>query len=183
MPRLPSPADMSLAPCDLNSTPFVTDSSTYLFHGTPASYTAHPYPERPVSAPVTDLPHSSSHLMSIDNLVHTNVAVTLPSVYPAVECSRHIEKSDRTTTLQLGGSLILTFSPDDVPNPPALRLIDEDLGTLIRWWDDASTDWDPTGYSFTINNTTIALKYWKQIYNRYRRWKANKNRWHLWKVC
>lgn len=141
-----------------------------------------PSPFHSICEPPT-LQHSS-HSMSIDNLVHTDsVAIAsplappstgMPSAAAAVTMVRH--------TVRLGNGQVLTFGPSDVPDPPALRLVDEDLGTLIRWWDDASAEWDPSGYSFAINGCIVALKYWNQLYRRDRRWNANKNRWHLWKV-
>lgn len=77
---------------------------------------------------------------------------------------------------------VVQFTANDIREPPALRIA-YDITLLFRWWDDSSKDWDPRNYPFLIKSRHVPLKYWATIYRHTEYWKAQKNQWHLWKVC
>ncbi|KAF8810339.1 hypothetical protein BYT27DRAFT_7092465 [Phlegmacium glaucopus] len=90
-------------------------------------------------------------------------------------------------TLTLGNSTALTFTPDDVPFPPAPTFAD-DLPRLNRMWDDTSTDWDGQS-ALHIKDIPIAIVYWPFVYAsskvdgpwKSRQWNVLKSRHSEWK--
>lgn len=138
----------------------------------------------------------TQHRLCIQNLIHSRdsdsdlPASTMLPALPPVSISSSVMQatcnSEPTTSapvlmkLVLHGGLIFTFNLDDVPAPMALRLAD--MNTLIQWWDDSSSEWNPITMPYKIKGKAVALKYWREIYKRDHRWDSAKNQWHLWKV-
>lgn len=83
--------------------------------------------------------------------------------------------------------MVLTFTEDDVPAPPAISFAD-DLPALNRMWDDTSVFWDNHS-CLVIKGFPIALTHWKDIYTskpgrswKPNQWKGMKGKWFEWKV-
>jgi len=97
--------------------------------------------------------------------------------------------SPEARTIKLGNGTTLTFTPDDVPFPPAPTFAD-DLPRLNRMWDDMSTDWDGQS-ALHIRDIPIAIVYWPAVYAsskvdgpwKSRQWNVLKSRHSEWKVC
>jgi hypothetical protein len=70
--------------------------------------------------------------------------------------------SHEARTLKLGNSTIISFTPDDVPLPPAPTFA-HDLPRLNRMWDDTSTYWDGQS-ALRIKGIPIAIIYWPIVY-------------------
>ncbi|KAF8812084.1 hypothetical protein BYT27DRAFT_7133573 [Phlegmacium glaucopus] len=103
------------------------------------------------------------------------------------EGSQLMTISEACRTLTLGNSTTLTFTPDDVPFPPAPTFAD-DLPRLNRMWDDTSTNWDGQS-ALHIKDVPIAIVYWPFVYAsskvdgpwKSRQWNVLKSRHSEWK--
>lgn len=70
--------------------------------------------------------------------------------------------SHEARTLKLGNGTIISFTPNDVPLPPAPTFA-HDLPRLNRMWDDTSAYWDGQS-ALRIKGIPIAIIYWPIIY-------------------
>lgn len=87
-----------------------------------------------------------------------------------------------TRTLKLANNLSITFSEDEVPDPPAVGFANN-IPALDRMWDDTSSAWD--GHSdLVIQGKPIALIYWPDVYKYWKgtQWQGTKGRFSEWKV-
>ncbi|KAK6989000.1 hypothetical protein R3P38DRAFT_2803944 [Favolaschia claudopus] len=89
----------------------------------------------------------------------------------------------RTRTLRLAGEVVLTFSEEDVPDPPAISYAHRGVNSLLADWDDDSTRWPGTS-PLTIKGVPIAVKYWSRVYKYWKssQWQGVKKNWFDWKV-
>lgn len=85
-------------------------------------------------------------------------------------------------SLTLANQIVVAYSDADIPPPLALRVTENKLELLFKWWDDQSPEWDPRGYRYNLNGYTVAIKYWGEIYQRTQYWRDLKRQWGLWKV-
>jgi len=83
--------------------------------------------------------------------------------------------------LTLGNGMELTFSKQEIPDPPSISFA-RDLPWLMRMWDDESPEWAPSEAVLRIHGEPIALKYWQEVY-RYGKsgqWAGMKKNWTHW---
>ena len=85
-------------------------------------------------------------------------------------------------SLRLANGIVLCFSKQSVPDPPAI-LFATDIPWLIKIWDDSSAEWDPTRAVLHFQGQPIALKHWQDLY-RYGtgQWAGIKKTWTNWRV-
>jgi hypothetical protein len=95
-----------------------------------------------------------------------------------------IAKTMQPRLLRLGDGTVVTFTNEDVPNPPAISFV-EDIARLNRIWDDTSTFWNPADCVLCIRDYPIALIHWKAIYSYGKKgqWRGTRNKWADWQVC
>lgn len=155
-----------------------------------------PSASSPVISPVSHpsyLPLLKSHLFpchpQTDNGNKSNVPVCLPSVMiepspgptltPATSLIKKVKRS-----LRLGNGTLISFTEDDVPDPPVLSFSDHaNIPFLNRMWDDTSEYWDGQS-KLIIHGQPIAIIYWPEVYaySKKGQWKGVKGNWFNWKV-
>jgi hypothetical protein len=120
------------------------------------------------SADHTDLPSGSSSTVCAHN----------PDPDPAPPQSIH---PPRCRSLTLGNGVVLQFTEEDIPTPPAISFA-ENLTLLNQMWDDTPPHWQ--GHSaLIIRGIPIPIVYWRKIYSRlHGEWKGLKSNWSLWKA-
>jgi len=86
--------------------------------------------------------------------------------------------------LRLGNGTLLSFTKEEVSDPPAVSFAD-DIPLLVRTWNDTSEDWCPNDCVLHIQGQPIALIHWREvyIYGKKGQWKGIQNRWTDWQVC
>jgi len=88
----------------------------------------------------------------------------------------------RWRSLPLGNGQTVSFTEEDVPDPPACSFVN-DISGLNAMWDDTSTHW--AGHShLVINGHPITLEYWDAVYTYWRpkQWTATKTKWGEWRA-
>jgi hypothetical protein len=106
--------------------------------------------------PLLSLPSSQTSALSV------SPTTTLTRLrYQAGNIQEEIP-SHEARTLKLGNSTIISFTPDDVPLPPAPTFA-HDLPRLNRMWDDTSTYWDGQS-ALRIKGIPIAIIHWPIVY-------------------
>ena len=87
--------------------------------------------------------------------------------------------------IKLAGGKIFFFTDDDFVDFPVGTGVASNLDRLISMWDDDSPHWKNQSL-LTIKSTPIAIKYWREIYGKFKRgslaWNHGKSFWHRWKV-
>ncbi|KAN0088623.1 hypothetical protein V8E55_005680 [Tylopilus felleus] len=89
-------------------------------------------------------------------------------------------------SLTLGDGTVLTFTTDDIPDPPAASSEFLDIVKLNAQWDNTSPDWQGTAF-LCIKDRPIAVKYWPTVYchtkdpQKCKQWQGTKNNWCKWK--
>ena len=85
--------------------------------------------------------------------------------------------------LSLGNGHILTFTKEEVGDPPAISF-SNNIAHLNQIWDDTSRHWIPSHSALYIQGHPIAFVYWRQVYSYGKRgqWKATLNKWADWQV-
>ncbi|KAG6884565.1 hypothetical protein C0992_006082 [Termitomyces sp. T32_za158] len=154
-----------------------------------------------LSQAIAALTSSSSLLSPKDSLHHlasTTAAVSEPdttnedintsisiSLQPTPHPSRDLcppASAIPTRLLQLGNGTLLTFTENDVPDPPASSFA-KDISRLNAMWDDMSSFW--AGKSdLIILGQPIALCYWRDVYRYWKIgcWDGIKQNWHDWEA-
>jgi hypothetical protein len=86
--------------------------------------------------------------------------------------------------LCLGNGTLLSFTKEEVSDPPAVSFADN-IPLLVRTWDDTSDDWNPDDCVLHIQGQPIAVIHWREvyIYGKKGQWKGIQNRWTDWQVC
>ena len=86
--------------------------------------------------------------------------------------------------LRLGNGVTLSFTKEEVSDPPAISF-SGNIPLLIQMWDDRSDDWDPINCVLHIQGQPIALIHWRDVYmyGKVGQWKGIQNRWTDWQVC
>jgi len=84
-------------------------------------------------------------------------------------------------TLSFSNGVVLEFTEEDIPNPPAVSFA-ENLPLLNQMWDDTPPHWQRNSV-LVIRGIPIPIVYWKKIYSRlHGEWKGLKSNWSLWKA-
>jgi hypothetical protein len=110
-------------------------------------------------------PSSRASALCISTSSPASAATSTLLQYSADGTSQNIQEeipSHEARTLKLGNNTIISFTPDDVPLPPAPTFA-HDLPRLNRMWDDTSTYWDGQS-ALRIKGIPIAIIYWPIIY-------------------
>ena len=86
--------------------------------------------------------------------------------------------------LCLGNGTILSFTEEEVSDPPAISFAD-DIPRLVRMWDDTFEEWDPKDCVLHIQEQPIALVHWRDVYRygKKKQWKGMLNKWTEWQVA
>ena len=85
-------------------------------------------------------------------------------------------------TLIFHNGVVLEFTEEDIPIPPAISFA-ENLALLNQMWDDTPPHWQGNSV-LAIHGVPIPIVYWKNIYSRlHGEWKGLKSNWSLWKAC
>ena len=86
--------------------------------------------------------------------------------------------------LHLGNGVTLSFTKEEVSDPPAISF-SGNIPLLIQMWDDRSDDWNPVDCVLHIQGQPIALIHWRDVYmyGKTGQWKGIQNRWTDWQVC
>jgi len=84
-------------------------------------------------------------------------------------------------TLNFSNGVVLEFTEEDIPIPPAVSFA-ENLALLNQMWDDTPPHWQGNSV-LIIRSVPVPIVYWKRIYSRlHGEWKGLKSNWSLWKA-
>ncbi|KAG6825890.1 hypothetical protein H0H92_001971 [Tricholoma furcatifolium] len=87
-----------------------------------------------------------------------------------------------TRSIQLGSGVLLRFSKEDVPEPPATSFA-KDIERLNEMWDDISPHWRGKS-DLVILGHYISLVHWRDVYRYWlpHYWASIKTRWSEWRL-
>lgn len=143
-----------------------------------------PILSQPVVNPASVWPSSSSgpsplYIASVPVPVQSNPCIT------AITTSDNNNAQDGRRAwhmIQFLDNTTITFTQDDVPDPPAVSFAD-DIPKLNSMWDDSPAHWGREAH-LIINGHLIPLVYWPDAYRygKKKQWQGTKAKWHEWKV-
>jgi hypothetical protein len=102
----------------------------------------------------------------------------LPESWPTLSATMSFPER----SLTLGNGIILQFTAESVPDPPAVSFANN-IPRLNSMWDDKTDYWCGTS-PLVVSGHPIPVSYWPEMYKYGKKdqWKGTKAKWFEWKV-